>query len=307
MSAESIESLAHQGWMRRCIILTPSAEYEAWLAALHEGAVASDLEVVLHHGVEDFQLEDDDRRIFVSTQKKFLRPAPDGYICVIATGVKGAVRKTAEITGAAGHYAMMDAAQFLVDSLTYQSSLLITDDVVDRAQERRVEVLPGVIVQAPQPMSMAVGDAFDRASADAFGIFASGLPPVGSTASWPPELYFYATRREPQRERIAAIDLTGGPGLLVHGPQIALPAGEWELTASFTVDESASKYKFLFEWGSSEDFVSFSSAPAQSGQFQVVMTHIIGQPFRASIRIVLTEGALDGTFEFLGAVLRRTG
>ncbi|WP_150125923.1 hypothetical protein [Brevundimonas sp. LM2] len=294
------------GWMMRCVLITPSFDYEAWLAALHYGALEAGLEMIVNHTGDLEPGSTEDRRLIVTTNKKFLNPAPDAHIAVIATGLVGAVAKTCELTGGSGIYAVIDAAELVVDALNYPNANIITEEAT--AAGRALEILPGLRVVAPTPSSGDMLGPVESAGAKALLLYANGLPDVGTSSEWLPQLFFYSPRREKQRERITSLDITGGPGLLVNGPQISLPPGRWEITVQFTLDDDAARYELALEWGGLPDhFVTMSVKPNHGGLFRAVMSFETDRSVRSELRIRLTEGALHGQFEFLGAQVRRTG
>ncbi|CAN5374771.1 hypothetical protein BH10PSE1_BH10PSE1_11010 [soil metagenome] len=294
-----LDDLATDGWMKQCILITPSAEYEQWLVAIQSATKLAGKEMVLHHGLELDRGAGFDRCVFVSTNKKFLEPSADAEVCVIATGLSGAINKTEELTGGSGLYAVIDTGALVVEALTYPGARVITDATI-RSAPVPVLLLHDLSVEPPSITRQHPSSDLERAGQQALSLFENGPPLVGATTEFMPEIFFIETRKRELRPRETLLDVTGGPRLLVNGPQITLTPGLWQATIRFSVDEDSARYGFRFEWGSMEDVTAVNITPKASGVFDLTIQHPFVQAARSEMRVHLTEGALHGEFEFLG-------
>lgn len=288
------------GWMQQCILITPSAEYPDWLAAIQSACVLSGKEMVVHHGDPIGPVEGNvDQRVFVTTNERFLLPHSQSEICVIATGISGSFRKTEELTGGSGLHAFMDASALIVQGLTYPGARVVTDNILANPCNQTT-LLHDLKVQAPTITPQAPSSNLEAAAQRALTLFDRGLPAVGATAALDPELFFIETKRSELRERVTVLDITGGPRLLLNGPQITLPKGKWRATIRFAVDEDASRYGLRFEWGRMDDVSTTKLKTMTPGVFELSIEQTLAESARCEFRVQLTQGAMHGSFEFFG-------
>ena len=297
------EDFPSHGWMNRCVVLTPCASWELWVEALASAAEQAGLTLVVFHDDQQRPSGPGDNRIFVTSNARFISPGPSGLVAVIVVEPETAAQKTAIMTGAKGRDAVVDASRLLVEALLVPASCTVTDASLV-AGGRRVELLPGVVVEAPPAAGLSALSDLDIASAAAFGLYHGGLPVTGATCQWSHDLFLYDPRRREERVHIQELDMTGGPRSLVHGPDMVLPFGEWEMTARFSMDQTGAVHGLRIEWGIGEDCAAFNVSPSRAGVFQVTIAHKLESLGPVELRIKLTEGCMGGYFEFMGGSLR---
>lgn len=127
----------------------------------------------------------------------------------------------------------------------------------------------------------------------------------GQSIHWPPELFTLDPRPATARTAPYRLDITGPPRALVFGPYINLEPGAWRVQARFTVDDAACRRRFRFDWGRLTSFASHEFVPGRPGVYTVEIDHLWSTTDTTEARLVLTEGAIDGTMEFLGATVSR--
>lgn len=296
------------GWMQRCILIAPCAEYEAWLAAITAASIEQGFELVVIHGETVAPVEGDDPRVFLSTNKKFLFPTDNAEIAVIYVNTPSAIDATARLTGSdtINIYTVMDASTLLVDALTFPNARLVTDQGL-RDAGSTLELLPGLVVKPPPHTPHAPVNDIEQAGIAALAIFADGLPPVQAACDWADELFFFDMRRHELRERLTLIDITGGPRMLANGSHITLPAGEWEVVVDIALNQDAAEHDLVIEWGTLEEGSTLEVAPGRPGLYRVTLSYVWTQTARAELRIRLAEGAMGGEFEFINARVTRIG
>lgn len=290
-------------WMNRCIVLTPSASWDTWVNRLSAAAERHNFKLVVFH--DDCQQESgpNDNRIFLTSNPKFIQPSLTGHVALIVVNAQTAAPQTSVMTGAQGRDAVIDASRLLVETLLTPASCIVTDGSLASAG-RQVELFPGFSVEAPEEVKFEARSDLDRASAAAFEIYRDGLPSTGATLDWSHDLFLYDPRRRDQRVRIQQLDMTGGPRSLLHGPDMILPPGEWEVTAQFSMDQAGSAHGLCIEWGIGDDCTSFHAIPAREGVFKLTISHLFERIGPVELRIKLTEGCMGGSFEFHGASLK---
>lgn len=297
------EHSASDGWMQRCILLTPSAQHDAWIERLRDTVSMAGFELLVVHDHNHGPVQGEDRRIVLAADARLLRPTMDALVCVILTDVQTSVRQTTILTGATGLNAVIDASRFLVDAVSWQGARLFTDAEIAR-NASQVEIFPGIVVQAP-PIAGGLEETVVEAEAGrALQIFADGEPPVGAVSEWGLPLFHFDSRR-PDRARPEVMDTSGGPRFMAMGPGIALPPGKWQATVRFSVDDAAARHHFRLDWGVFDDMLLHPVVPPGSGIYDLSVSRQIARGDRVELMMVLTEGSMGGTFEFFGAKVER--
>ena len=143
--------------------------------------------------------------------------------------------------------------------------------------------------------------ATDTPSDHALAIYREGPLRPGVTYTWAPADFTI----DPKHERVDAsadirIDLTGRARCLVHGPYVALPKGRWRATVRFSVDASACRHPFRFEWGALAQFGSFEAFPEKPGHFLVEIAHTFDEAALCEMRLILPESSLAGVLTLEG-------
>ena len=128
----------------------------------------------------------------------------------------------------------------------------------------------------------------------------------GRPLHWPPELFTLDPRGATVRTCPHQIDITGPPRTLVFGPYITLEPGTWRAQASFTVDDAACLRRFRLDWGPLSSFASHEFVPGRPGSYTVEIDHPWSTTDATEVRLILTEGAIEGMMEFLGAIVSKT-
>lgn len=291
------------GWMYRCIVLTPSASWGRWVDVLAAVSERAGSNLVVFHDNDQLALGPSDNRIFLTSNTRFIKPALMGQVAVIVVETETAASQTTVMTGAKGRDGVIDASKLLVEALLTPATCVVTDASL-AATGRFVELFPGFTVEAPAPADPCDCSDLSLASAAAFSLYHGGLPSIGAMCSWSHDLFLYDPRRRDERIHIHQLDMTGGPRSLVHGPDMILPPGEWEFTAKFAIDQVGAVHGLRIEWGVGEDCTWFNVLPGREGIFKVTISHKIKQLGPVELRVKLTEGCMGGYFEFQGGSLK---
>lgn len=99
------------------------------------------------------------------------------------------------------------------------------------------------------------------------------------------------------------IDITGPPRVLVSGPDIYLPKGNWQMICRFDVDAGAVGMPFTVDWGGDKKFDSVPLIFDRPGVFELAIEHDWTYPMAARLRLVMKNSSLGGIVGFLGGEL----
>lgn len=288
------------GWMPRCILLTPNLNHDRWIEAIRRACEAQGYQFIFVQDCSQHPIQGEDNRVILACDPRFLAPAPQAEVTVIVTDVGTSVPQTAILTGAAAYDAVVDASDLLLRAVDYPCSRRL---VISGADSRPVEVLSGVFAAPPPSSNASPADAISAAAATAFQLYAAGAVAQGARARLMPGLFEYDERQSGDR-RSPKLQTMGGPRWLLRGPGLALPPGEWELAAIFSVDEDAAKHRYAFDYGDREELTRLEITPIRAGRYRLVTTMSLEQRARFDMRFIIREGSIEGQFEFFGAELR---
>lgn len=289
------------GWMPRCILLTPNRQRAAWVEAIGTACREAGFDFVFVQDRSQHPVDGEDRRVIMACDPAFLAPSNDADVTVIVADVSTALGDTEALTGASSYDGVVDTSQLLLNAIEYPCTKRL---FVDRDREPEVEVLPGVFAKRPMIGVGEGGDPLAVAASEAFKIYAPGTIDRGARAVLTPALFEYDERQDVDRTK-PVLQTMGGPRWLLRGPGLATPAGDWEVSATFSVNEDAAKHRYVFDYGDREDLQRLDFIPKQSGVYRIVAALSLASAARVDLRLILSEGSIEGCFEFLGAELRR--
>jgi hypothetical protein len=126
----------------------------------------------------------------------------------------------------------------------------------------------------------------------ALDVYLTVPPAAGARAIWPTDLFTYPAGRT--IDRPLQIDLTGRPRVLVFGPYIDLPAGNWRATIRISADPEGGRIRLRLEWGQGEGMTATSVTIRAPGHYAVSLEQgWLGQG-PAEVRIWLEEASFGG-------------
>lgn len=303
---EDVLEAETKGWMARCILLTPNAQYDAWMDAIRVALENCGLRLVHVQDASHRPIDGVDDRVLLSFRPDLLRPTPDADCTVILTDVATAFSGGHYLTGGRQYDCLVDTSFMLQGAIDFPRDRLITDSIIEKSKDRSVEVLKGVWIDAPEPMAnIEYDNALEAAASDAFRIYADGEMQEGLEWFWPPELFELDELKPERRLSTNRMPIMGPPRWLVRGPSLTLPAGRWEVSARFDVDEPAARHRYYFQWGIAEDNLRLTEFKVERpGENAIIVSHVWDAPGRVQMRFIIREGSIDGEFEFLGATVR---
>lgn len=289
------------GWMPRCILLTPNLNHDRWIEAIRSACQAKGYQFIFVQDRSQHPVEGEDNRVILACDPRFLAPTPQAEVTVIVCDVSTALEQTEILTGAAAYDAVVDASDLLLDASTYPCSRRL---VVSNIRLDPLEVLSGVFVTPPLPIDDARPNVpIVSAAVAAFQLYASGTIASGTHAHLMPALFEYDERQSVNNEA-PSLQTMGGPRWLMRGPGLAIPAGEWEISAHFSVDEDAAKHRYAFDYGDREELIRLDVAPGRAGKYRLSTIVQLEKAAKFDMRFIICEGSMEGRFDFFGAELK---
>jgi hypothetical protein len=128
----------------------------------------------------------------------------------------------------------------------------------------------------------------------------------GQSAPWPSSIFSYTVGQQPEGGQ-PEIDLSGRGRIVVHGPYLPLPAGEWAVEINTEVDPETGTAYLRFEWGFDLDVAAVYYETKQAGLYQIKMQHALGQGSKAQIRVWAQRPTFDGRIKLVDCILTYLG
>ena len=130
------------------------------------------------------------------------------------------------------------------------------------------------------------------------------LPPVsGAKALWQPDLFTYPAGR--MAAAPLQVDLTGRPRILVYGPHIDLPPGNWRATVRLDVDPEGGQLRLRLEWGQGTRMATASVTIKEPGRYAIRLNQDWLDPGAAEMRLWLDEASFGGRLTLLDVQVER--
>jgi hypothetical protein len=273
---------------RYVVLVPPGEQGAAWRAALADAAGREGLAYVEDgfppNSTEGFLLVYDEPGLvdLVPADRVVIVGRGDDIISALAGGTTGfpasAIRQAARWFWHANALVRYGSAVLIEAGAT---ELMLTGlGIVSIASVNRVANPPG----ATHPLAV-----YDN------------LPPKqGVEFPIPHQLFHYGVRED---SLLGPIDLTGRARLLVHGPHLMVPEGQWRIRARFNLILGGPPVTLAFSWGCDESMPVFKRRMDQSGAFEIEM--VTQAPFSADVqfRIALAVPVLQGELVFLSATI----
>lgn len=125
-------------------------------------------------------------------------------------------------------------------------------------------------------------------------------------AHWPADLFTLGAKQQ-RTESGQILDVTGRPRFLVFGPYFTLPSGRWRSSFRISFDEPASRMNYWLDWGGVAEYARVPFRPGKPGMYEISLIHDVEDSEAFEMRLVLTEGAFQGTIIFAGIDVSAVG
>jgi hypothetical protein len=284
------------------IVLTPSADDQAWRAAIASAVKEANLEFVDADRLSDAERRPVDGEVWLTEDALLPHQHGQKPLVVFMPRPETAPEAVADSRGSYPPHSVWQASLLLARAVDQGASgaLVVSGNQLNQIRERRFSLTDWLSIQPPR-----AGDVVPVRPAvrTALALFADGPPKPGLETVWSERIFQYDERAARDWEAAGQLDITGRPRILVYGPYLALPAGVWRARVRFAVDEQACRREFRIDWGAPTDFKSTSVSPKEPGVYEIEMEHAWPDSAMAEIRLLIMEGAFDGRLDFLGATV----
>lgn len=185
------------------------------------------------------------------------------------------------------------ASSFLADAYTLvdQGAQLIN------AESRKFDIPILGTVDLPHNMPETL-PTVPRAVSEAMAMYSTDANKRNGPITWLTDFLFSASD-PPKRYVGAPIDLCGRARLVLFGPYLALPKGQWEVVAEFKVCPKSGPLHLGFEWGGVTNFETMNLAFDRTGVYKVTLSHYWGVPEAAHFRVWVRRAAFLGSLQLI--------
>lgn len=285
----------------RWIVLTPSADDEAWRREIAHAASAAGLRANTAR-VLDGAGYDDPAQVLVTDDAELALAAEPSALVAILPEPETAPDAVADAHGLHAPHTVWHASALLARATDLSSDHAIIT-AADLARRPKLLRLFGDMELVP-PKSIA--EASRRpAVAAAFSLYRDGALASATPIPWSEKLFVYDERSSRDWPQWGILDTTGRPRMLIWGPYVALPAGRWRAVVRFGVDTLAARHQFRIDWGTRTACTSEYVTPGQPGMYEIHLEWLFTAADAAEIRLILTEGSFMGTLMFQGMTVQR--
>lgn len=284
-----------------CVVLPPSVERQAWVDAIRAAADGTDWRIEGWEGGPP-PVRGRHRLALIVTDAGTAAALAPAHWAVITTATSTAASAAETLFRTPPGQGVWVASRLLA------AAWLVPDTAVRVTDRNRLSLpnplvlLPGLTVTVPMASS---GEARHDAAATALDLYSAGNPQPGTVAHWPVTLFSFDLRKGEEAAVVGRLDLTGRPRILVYGPYIALPPGVWRARIRFAVDAAAARRRYRLEWGDLTTFAEHRFTPGEAGLYELSIDHDWTAATPSEVRLILIEGAIDGTLEFMGLEVER--
>ena len=139
--------------------------------------------------------------------------------------------------------------------------------------------------------------------ADDLSLYADVPLKPGVTQQWSPDILTYHGADLVVGEE-ARISLIGRRRLLLNGPNIALPPGEWTVRTRLTILEDC-RPELLIEWGYQTSVASLTHRFEEPGTYEIELTFVWSEVAPADFRISLMTSMLHGEMSLAPLEIRK--
>ena len=280
------------------LVQTPSVVADAWRVALHQACLERGWDFKIHERGDETPTASPNRSLLVVA---WLDQAQDLTVTHWAVQLSDPVEVAA----------LLKAQSNLSDHDTYyEASLRLATAwrLVERgasvhwSDAETLEIAGLGRVNGPPQATRATISRSDGP----LSVFTRDQAVKAGVTSWTPEIFLYPETRQDNGPS-GSFPLVGRRRLLLNGPNIFLPPGNWAFQAEISIDPPG-RTEILVEWGHGHDVASLVAPISMAGRYELSLEKEWTDVQPADFRISLMIPALEGSFVFHGGTLaRRTG
>jgi len=280
-----------------CIVICPSQDLSAWALSIETRAKLSETSVVVPSD-ELFSLNASSQTVVVTANLDLAQATQALHRIVIVPDID-------RLIAAMSAQNILTQGAIRVSAEMAEASTRLCDfrKVHDTTPGGPITLWPGFEVSSPPAGSETILTNLESAWSLAMRAYLGPAEATGIHTRWEPQVFHYDSLRAEHRTHPWEFDLTGTARNLVYGPYLSLTPGRWRSLVRFAVDDYGASFRYRVEWGTRTDFVQEVFVPGRSGIFEIALEYDFPETTQAELRVILTEGSLGGSFEFLGMEL----
>lgn len=288
------------------IVLTPSADEDAWREAIHLGVEAAGLTLRYAEREAPASTDDPSREVWLTSDCDVVESLGRRPAAVLIPRPETSPEAVGAMLGIVPPQSVAHASLLVARAAAQdpRRTRIFSARALAAGRGQPIALADGLTVVPPQPRPV---DAVRPAVRVALEAFTGGAPEVGQQIVWSERIFRYDQRAARGAQAIGELDVTGRPRILVYGPYLGLPPGRWRAKVRFLVDATAATKEFRLDWGTPHDFSTLPVTPPHSGVFEAELEHDIRKVDFGELRLWLMEGAFDGVLHFLGAEITFLG
>jgi len=287
------------GRVAACILALPGPTGQAWRDRLVDAASEQGWDLIVYGG--QALVGDLSRTVLLVSDVDHARHLGPARWVVLATALGEAARAAPTVYDLPPEQGLWVVSRLLATASTLPAVHWLEDSVLGLGT---IDILPGLTVAPPRRERL---DAIDESFVSALRVFEGGPPVPGRSAWWPCDLFGKDAGDRSTGDGFWRLDITGRSRILVFGPYISLPPGDWQARLRFWVDAPAARASWRIEWGDQTGFAFHSFQPGRAGRFEVRIVHRWETAAPAVMRLVLEVPAVDGTLGFEGLHVEQVG
>ncbi len=279
-----------------CILLLPGEAATAWRELL-EAAAGEQWSIKAFAG-QPLSAPSEKTILLVSDIAHARHLEPARWI-VVALDPGEAARAAAVVYDLPPEQGLWVVSRLLAEASTLSDARWITDRTVGA-----IEIVPGLMVPAAEHLPEATDAGPART---ALSLFADGAPRPGTSAEWARDLFRHTSTSGVVQGVPERLDITGRGRIVVFGPYVSLPPGDWRIRLRFWMDAPAARASWRLEWGDQARFATHAFRPGRAGRFEVEISHRWEAAAPSELRLALDVPAIDGVLGFEGVQVQRIG
>lgn len=287
-----------RGGPRIGVYFTPSPFEKVWREALIQTATTAGWQITEGPSTAKPVPESDCGILWLATSETDIAAAPavdwlviaDDPSCALATVV--AATGTATVAPIAASAIWHTARRFATASSLALDGAAVLEAPAEALDLPHLGLVRRSHVAAVPPIT-----------ATALNVYQTVPPASGATAVWTRDLFTFSG--DCPTGELLPVDLTGRPRVLVYGPHVDLPAGNWRATVRIGVDPEGRRVRLRLEWGPTANMKAASITIRESGHYAIALEQDWPGQAAAEVRIWLEEASFGGRLDLLDVRVER--
>lgn len=265
----------------RWIVIPPCCDTQFWQDALSEAAQKASLKLApygSHADDTDFIIVED-AHLALS-----LASHPEKVVAIISLAGPISPEKDSSKPETAHHLVVKMASE--LTRRAYES-LGTRCYHADQFAKAPVALFDDLVLHCPNAVTRATGRR-NRAVVEAMGLYKM------DKARWSTDILDIYAKEVAVVEKGRTFDVTGKPRIVVHGPYLTMPKGQWQMTCRLEFTDALCGKEYRVDWGSIDTYTEFRFSPKKPGLYEIQIDWTWEQPAACEMRLLAFEGIFDG-------------